>query len=356
MQHRKLIRAAVAALLLGLAPAASYAKGTLGGPLVLADQGSFFVGGRVISSQYPGSPAEGFLSPGEFTVDQMYVQYMVPAKVQGPPVVMVHGFNHTGVTYETTPDGREGWATYFVRHGYPVYVVDQAGRGRSGFDPTVFNKAKITGDASGIPNVPLYPMKFAWINFRFGREYPVPFAGVQFPLDAIGDYAKELVPNLELTLEGNVQKTSDGLALLLDRIGPAVLMGHSQAGGIVLAAVKARPEKTLAFVDVEGNCTPITPDDIDRVFTKVAFLSVFGDNSNGAKGANGDERRNGCAASTNAIRARQGPAEMIMLRDRGMPGHSHMMMMDRGNLQIADTIMGWLRKQGIRSQKMPVRK
>jgi len=288
-------------------------------------------------------------------VDQMYVQYMVPAKIKGPPVVMVHGFNHTGVTYETTPDGREGWATYFVRHGYPVYIVDQAGRGRSGFDPTVFNRAKITGDASAIPNVPLYPMKFAWINFRFGKEYPVPFPGVQFPLEAVNDYAKELVPNLELTLEGNVQKTSEGLAMLLDKIGPAVLMGHSQAGGIVLAAVKARPEKVLAFVDVEGNCTPITAEDIDRVFSKVAFLSVFGDNSNGAKGANGDERRNGCAASTNAIRERKGPAEMIMLSDHGMPGHSHMMMMDRGNLAIADLVMGWLKKQGIGSRKMRAR-
>lgn len=327
------------------------AKGTIGGPLVLADQGSFFLGGRVVSSQYPGSPAEGFLSPGEFTVDQMYVQYMVPARIQGPPVIMVHGFNHTGVTYETTPDGREGWATYFARRGYPVYIIDQAGRGRSGFDPTVFNKAKITGDASAIPNVPLYPMKYAWINFRFGKEYPTPFPGVQFPLESIGEYAKELVPNLELTLEGNTQKTTDALAMLLDKIGPAVLVAHSQAGAITLAAVKARPEKTLAFVDVEGNCVPVSGEEIDRIFTKVPFLSIFGDNSNGAKGANGDERRNGCIATTSAIRDKKGPGEFILLADRGMPGHSHMMMMDKGNLQIADLIMSWLKQRGVMAQK-----
>jgi pimeloyl-ACP methyl ester carboxylesterase len=358
MLREQVSRAVMAALLAGLAGLAqnpACAKGTLGGPLVLADQGSFFVGGRTLTSQTPGAPAQGFLSPGDITVDQMYVQYMVPEKIKGPPVIMVHGFNHTGVTYETTPDGREGWATYFVRKGYPVYVVDQAGRGRSGFDPTVFNHAKLTGDVSGIPNVPLYPMKFAWINFRFGKEYPVPFPGVQFPLDALNEYSKELVPNLEGTLAGDVQKTSDGLVALLDRIGPAVVVGHSQAGGIVLAAVKSRPEKTLAFVDVEGNCTPISAEDISRVFSKVALLSVFGDNSNGAQGANGDTRRNGCVSSTNAIREQKGPAEMIMLADNGMPGHSHMMMMDKGNLAIADLIMDWLKKQGIRSQKMPVR-
>ena len=345
------IACAAIVLLAGLAQTPVHGKSTLGGPLVLADQGSFFVGGRTVTSQYPGSPAEGFLSPGEFTIDQMYVQYMVPARIKGPPVIMVHGFNHTGVTYETTPDGREGWATYFVRKGYPVYIVDQAGRGRSGFDPTVVNKAKITGDASAIPNIPLYPMKFAWINFRFGKEYAVPYAGVQFPLEAIGEYAKELVPNLELTLEGGVQKTTDGLTMLLDRIGPSILVAHSQAGAITLAAVKAKPDKVLAFVDVEGNCVPVSAEDIDRVFTRVAFLSVFGDNSNGAQGANGDARRNGCMDTTNAIRAKKGPAEMIMLADKGLPGHSHMMMMDRGNLQIADVIIGWLKKQHLGSRK-----
>jgi hypothetical protein len=43
---------------------------------------------------------------------------------------MVHGSGHTGVTYETTPDGREGWATYFARKNFPVYVIDHVGRGR----------------------------------------------------------------------------------------------------------------------------------------------------------------------------------------------------------------------------------
>jgi len=108
---------------------------TLGAPLALSDLGSFFVGGRKVVSGYPGSPATGFLSPGEITVDQMYVQYMIPAVPAGPPLILVHGFNHTGVTFETTPDGREGWATYFVRRGYPVCVVDQPARGRPATPP-----------------------------------------------------------------------------------------------------------------------------------------------------------------------------------------------------------------------------
>ena len=31
---------------------------------------------------------------------------------------------------------------YFVRHGVPSYVVDQAGRGRSGFDQSVLHEAE----------------------------------------------------------------------------------------------------------------------------------------------------------------------------------------------------------------------
>jgi pimeloyl-ACP methyl ester carboxylesterase len=180
----------IATLLLALATSAcvtsppTSGKSTLGGPLTLADQGSFFVGGRKINSDYTAAPMAALLKPGQITVDQMYVQYMIPAAVRGVPVVMMHGFNHTGVTFETTPDGREGWATYFVRKGHPVYVVDQPGRGRSGFDPTPFNRAKVAGDVNGQPSVPMYPMASAWVNFRFGKEYPTAFPGLQFPLDS----------------------------------------------------------------------------------------------------------------------------------------------------------------------------
>ena len=93
---------------------------SLNGPLELKDFGSFYVHGRVIETQYPNLPATGLSAPGHITVGQMYVQYMIPQRVTTLPVIMVHGANHTGKTYETTPDGREGWATYFVRHGSPA--------------------------------------------------------------------------------------------------------------------------------------------------------------------------------------------------------------------------------------------
>ena len=108
---------------------------------MLKSQGSFFVGGEKVE-QTQGQL--GDLGPGgHITINQMYVRFMIPQNGEGNvPVVMVHGATLTGKSWETTPDGRMGWDEYFVRKGHPVYVPDQVGRGRSGFNQAVFNDAR----------------------------------------------------------------------------------------------------------------------------------------------------------------------------------------------------------------------
>jgi pimeloyl-ACP methyl ester carboxylesterase len=120
-------------------------------PLVLKAQGSFFVGGDKVE-QTQGEL--GGLGPGgHITVNQMYVRYMVPQGGDGNvSVVMVHGATLTGKSWETTPDGRMGWDEYFVRKGHPVYVPDQVGRGRSGFNQAIFNNARAgSAPANSLP-------------------------------------------------------------------------------------------------------------------------------------------------------------------------------------------------------------
>src|SRR6266705_3497556 len=123
-------------------------------PLVIEDQGSFFVGGVPKVTNYAIVPAaDQKPSPNQIIIGQMYVQFEIPVnkKRNAPPVIMVHGSSHTGACLESTPDGREGWYPYFVRKGVPSYVVDQAGRGRSGFDESVIHEgeAKVTaGDTA----------------------------------------------------------------------------------------------------------------------------------------------------------------------------------------------------------------
>ncbi|MGB7835088.1 MAG: hypothetical protein WBL84_23070 [Xanthobacteraceae bacterium] len=339
---RNLLDVIAGVVWLGFALSHATAQGqSLGGGLELKDFGSFYIHGHVIETQYPNTPATGLSAPGQITVGQMYVQYMIPQRTATLPMVLVHGANHTGKTFETTPDGREGWATYFARHGSPVYVVDHAGRGRSGFDATKINRAKATNDASALPAVLQYPRAGAWVNFRFGPEFAKPFSDLQFPLEAIDQYSAQIVPNTESFLDGDTRNTVEALAELLDRIGPAVVLVHSQSGAFGLDLVR-NGAKVAGLIDVEGNCAPITNAELDTAFKNVPFLSVWGDHSEGAVGFNGDTRRNGCVATVNALKERSADASLLLLPAHGIAGNSHMMMLDKNNLKIADLLIEWI--------------
>jgi hypothetical protein len=115
-------------------------------PLVIEDQGSFYIGGVPKVTNYASAPTinnpDPTPAPNQITIGQMYVQFQIPQakKRSMPPVIMVHGSSHTAACLESTPDGREGWYPYFVRKGISTYLVDQAGRGRSGFDESVLQE------------------------------------------------------------------------------------------------------------------------------------------------------------------------------------------------------------------------
>jgi pimeloyl-ACP methyl ester carboxylesterase len=337
--HARLLTAAMAACL-------SAACTTSSGPLVLEREGSFFVNGRSTTTQYPGaSLVTGPAEPGRITVNQMYVQYRVPPRAASIPIVMVHGSNHTGATYETTPDGREGWGTYFVRAGFPVYIVDHSGRGRSGFDPTAINQVRDApgAKAATLPTVLLSTRERAWLNFRFGPKDGVPFPNLQFPIEALDHYLAQLVPNTETALQGGSGNTVNALSALLDKIGPAVVIVHSQSGVYGLDLVRQRSNRVRALISIEGGCENLTAADASAYFRNVPFVSVWGDNSIGAKNTvNGDKRREGCVQAASLIRSAGGRASVLMLPDIGMRGNSHMLMMDRNNLEIADVLRKWI--------------
>ena len=194
-----------------------------------------------------------------------------------------------------------------------------------------------------LPDIQIAPRERAWYFFRIGATYPTPFPGSQFPVEAFDQYTAQLVPNAEATLPGAGANTVRALGALLDKIGPAVVMVHSQSGAYGMDLVRARAIKMLGFINVEGNCAPVTPDEVVKIFARVPLLSVWGDNSAGAPGPNGDERRNGCAATVNAIKSAGGSARFLLLPEAGHKGNSHMLMMDKNNIAIADLIVDWLR-------------
>ena len=121
-----------------------------GPPLEICDQGSFFVGGVPKITRYATSSKEGVSH--QIIIGQAYVQFEIPKTRRQWPLIMIHGSTHTGAALDSTPDGREGWYPYAVRNNLATFIMDQPGRGRSGFDNTVVHEGLGTGNLSLIPH------------------------------------------------------------------------------------------------------------------------------------------------------------------------------------------------------------
>ena len=315
-------------------------------PLVLKAQGSFYVGGER-AEQTQGEL--GNLGPGgHITVNQMYVRYMVPQGGDGNvPVVMLHGATLTGKSWETTPDGRMGWDEYFVRKGHPVYIPDQVGRGRSGFNQAVFNNVRAGSSPPASQPVWLrFSDEGVWPNFRFGLKPGEPFSDSQFPVNAVDELSKQGVPDVSFgglpTPNPNFKALSD----LAGQLSGAVLMGHSQSGSFPLEAALLNSAATRGLVLVEpGRCPVYSPEQI-ATLVKVPILVVFGDHRDNPTGLptlpTWQARFEACQALLARLRSAGGQAEMLNPPDRGIRGNSHMIMQDRNHLQIADLILQWI--------------
>jgi len=316
-------------------------------PLVLKAQGSFFVGGE--KSEQTRVELGGLGPEGHIAVNQMYVRYMVPQGGEGNvPVVMVHGATLTGKSWETTPDGRMGWDEYFVRKGHPVYVPDQVGRGRSGFNQAVFNNVRAGSTPPGnLPNILRFSDESVWPNFRFGTKPGAPFPDSQFPVAAVDELAKQGVPDLSYGGLPAPNPTHKALSDLAGQLNGAVLMGHSQSGPFPLAAALLNPAVAKGLVLVEpGRCPANNTAEQIKTLVPVPILVVFGDHRDIPTGistrASWQESFDSCQVLIGRIKAAGGQAQMLNPPDRGIRVNSHMMMQDKNNLQIADLILQWI--------------
>jgi pimeloyl-ACP methyl ester carboxylesterase len=212
-------------------------------PLVIADQGHFWVGIRRMR-----------LAHGQVAAGQMFVQYQIPAELRQPyPIVMVHGGGGQGTDYLMTPDGRPGWADYFLRHGFAVYVVDRPGFGRSPF------LAEAYGPAS-----PPSAYEFVTDRFTAPEKAASPaanaFRHTQWPGSGQADD-----PALDQFMASQDQYQAPPAALqaaakeagaqLLDRIGPSVIVTHSSGGPFGWLVADARPQLVRGIIAIE----PIGP-------------------------------------------------------------------------------------------------
>jgi len=333
---KKILSIAAVAALAGCAQA----------PIALKDMGSFHVGGREITiSGQPvkevtftagGVPAK--VDPnGVYQVEQMYVQYFIPQNERGAlPLLMWHGGGLTGVTYETTPDGREGWLNYFVKKGWAVYNSDAVERGRAGWtntfkgDPVFLTKENPferfrIGAGAGSYNKDTAKMKL--------------MPGSQFPAEGYDNFTKQGVPRWTTTDDVIIAAYTE----LVDKVCPCVVLVHSQAGQFGQKVAQARPDKVRALVLVE----PAGLGDaklIDRL-KNTPILAVYGDFIE--QDSRWPTIRANQLKQLEAVRAAGGRYDVVNLPQVGIKGNSHMMMMDKNNAQIAELIQGWLEKQGL---------
>jgi pimeloyl-ACP methyl ester carboxylesterase len=165
---------------------------------------------------------------------------------------MVHGGTRTGTTYLGTPDGREGWAQYFVRRGYAVYVVDQPGRGRSGYQTEVYGPSKVADMEGGQKRYLAQEKYKLWPQAHLHTQWP----GSGAPDDAVSvEMVSGYVPEI-VSFTKQQFLNRDSLVALFDKIGPAVLMVHSQAGAFSWPVADARPDLVKAIVGVEPSGPP----------------------------------------------------------------------------------------------------
>lgn len=336
---------------------------------------AFYVGGH-----YIGEKGQGRIQGA------MYVEHLRPPRTtQRYPIVLFHGMGQTAMSWLTTPDGREGWAPYFLERGFEVILVDQPARGRSAWH--------------AVEDGPLRALSAAVVEGLFTATsrhsaWPQSHLHTQWPGEGpdIGQRGNPVFDQFLASQVGSVESNADTQhrvleagALLLDRIGPAILLTHSQAGPFGWLLADARPALVKAVVAIEPNGPPIESSpvtgsrkqlawgvtdisisyspplfDLDKLALERAapdspdliacwrqkdparqlvnlrglpVLIVVGEASYHAQYDHG---------TSEWLRQAGVDNDFLRLEDIGLNGNGHMSMLEKNNLEIAAALVDWI--------------
>jgi pimeloyl-ACP methyl ester carboxylesterase len=342
----------------GKAPAVKTAKKD-STAMKLADMGYFWIGAEPKRMPY-----------GTILAGQMFVQYFAPVQVRHPyPIVLVHGGGGSMLHYMGVGE-QSGWAHHYVQEGYRVYLVDRPGHGRAPHHP----------DALGPigTNVTYAAIAADTRRAAVGPNHQWPGTG------DIGD------PLIDQILAGQNAAPQDNVmaqrlwasrgAELVDKIGPAIIQVHSAGGPFGYLVANERPNLVKAIVNVEGGGAPFsantpwgltaTPLVYDPPVTdpsQLATRDVSGpsgqnyrlqiDPARKLKHLQGmpivyvvAERSGRNGEPVIAFLKQAGcDAELMNLKDKGIVGNGHFMMLENNRRQVLDAIRAWL------DQKLPAR-
>lgn len=330
-------------------------------PVTIIDQGSFMVGGKTMTAPRTYVDNEPTNFAGEtLHGDAAYVAYQVPKKHKHNGIVFLHGYGQSGKSWETTPDGRDGFQNIFLEKGWTTYIVDEPRRGRGG--------------NSTVPaNLTATPQDQLWFNnFRMGQNNTL-YDNVTFPKgeEALEQFYKQMVPD---TGRFDVDVVTDAMDALFDKIGDGVLVTHSAGGGPGCSTAIRNPHVkgvialepgTFPFPKaeapaVEKTTSPfpaapmIVSDEEFEKITKIPVVVYFGDNipigsipvENWGQD-NWRVRLNMANEWAKVVNAHGGDATIVVLPDVGIKGNTHFMMADTNNKEVADHMEQWMKEKGL---------
>jgi pimeloyl-ACP methyl ester carboxylesterase len=368
---------------------------------------AFFLGLTQIAAAQDKNPAplsiqrEGYLFAGGkySTVDgrrvmsgQIYAEFQIPTqRTHAYPIVMIHGGGQSGTNFTQTPDGREGWAQFFLRKGYAVYIVDQVGRGKAAYQADVYGPT-VKPDPDSIERRFTAAERYnLWPQAHLHTQWPG--TGVQG--DPVFDqfFASQLPGIADFALVQSLNR--DGIVALLEKIGPAILLTHSQSGPFGWLVADARPDLVKAILAVEPNGPPfydlqlLGAPDWFRYGTKLRPWGITAVPLHYAPAAEyaSDlaivEQEKPDAPEFAKCWLQKEPARQLpnlqklpillltsessfravddhctakylnqagvhptwtKLADIGIHGNGHMMMLEKNNMEIAEVMSGWLEK------------
>ena len=341
-------------------------------PIILSTMGSLFYGGDV----------KHFEDGETFHGEHGYAQYFIPKDSYSYPLIMWHGIGQSGKTFESTPDGRDGFMQIFTRKNWSVYIIDQPRRGRAGRTTTQAN-----------PNASPTIMResSAFNAFRLGiwapPKKPEFFETLAFPTDptTIDQFFRQQTPTTGA--EPRTAKFREWMAQqtksLLDMSGEAILITHSNSGQYGWESAMLSPEKVKAVVAYEPGAFAFfeTPPEVEykaegvneamapRMVSKEKFLNltkmpiliIYGDNiaTKPSEIFNEDVWRIATIRAkqfVEAINANGGDATLVILPQIGIKGNTHIPFADLNNMEIAEHLEAWLKEKKLDKRDKPHKK
>ena len=348
--------------------------------LQIKEQGIFSAGGTVLHSPGTFDISHYYTSREGSTahVDHANVLYEVPQKETGLPMVFLHGYGQSRTGWMATPDGKPGWADFFLRHGHSVYLIDEPRRGEAGATGKAGTMTTTPSDQTWYTQFRIGTYKNGAFTYNKDSKFPKGEA-------ALNQFFRQMTPDTgmdnaagEQAIDTDVVAKAVAAAIdeIYDRTGKkSILVTHSM-GGTIGWRTPFRTDKVKAIIAFEPGGSPFifpegeVPEPVPTLYdpvkaqamgvplesflalTKLPMVLFYGDHiSDGTTDEIGPDKWRSefmmAKEFVSCVNRHGGMAEIVHLPDLGIKGNTHFLMADKNNEVIAGLMADWLSAKGL---------